>query len=117
MKHWAKIGQKRGAMKLLSTIAITAALSLPASAADYAGRWEISGRQFGMYPAFQPITDGRLEISGSGDKYTATYNALRFTGSAQKDGLHLDCTDNSSGAGKACGALVLKESKGKLSGG
>jgi amidase len=95
---------------------LLAGASLPASAADYAGRWEISGRQFGMYPSFQPITDGRLEISGSGDSYTATYNALRFTGTVQKDGLHLNCTDSSSGGGKPCGALVLKETKGKLTG-
>jgi acetamidase/formamidase len=100
-------------MKLISVIALTAALSLPASAADYAGRWEISGRQFGMYPSFQPITDGRLEIGGSGGNYTASYNALRFTSTVQKDGLHLDCTSG----GKACGALTLRESGGKLSGG
>src|SRR5258707_14682323 len=100
----------RGTMKLISTIAITAALSLPAAAADYAGRWEISGRQFGMSPSFQPITDGRLEISGGGDNYTASYNALRFTGTVQKDGLHLDCSTG----GKACGTLTLRESGGKL---
>jgi acetamidase/formamidase len=87
-------------------------LTTSAYAADYAGRWEISGRQFGMYPSFQPITDGRLEITGSGSSYSATYNALRFTGSEQKDGLHLDCTT----AGQPCGALVLKENKGALSG-
>jgi acetamidase/formamidase len=101
-------------MRLIITAAVTAALSFSAEAADYAGRWEISGRQFGgMYPAFQPITDGRLEISGSGERYTATYNALRFTGTAEKDGLHLDCMS----AGKPCGALVLKENKGALTGG
>jgi len=100
-------------MKAQFVLAITAAMALPASAADYAGRWEIAGRQFGMYPSFQPITDGRLEIKGSGGGYTATYNALTFTGSEQKDGLHLDCTTG----GKPCGALVLKESKGKLTGG
>lgn len=89
-----------------------AALTLPASAADYAGRWEISGRQFGMYPSFQPITDGRLEITGNGDSYTATYNTLNFSGSLQKDGLHLDCAV----AGKPCGTLTLRESKGVLAG-
>lgn len=98
-------------MKCLLVFAL-AALSFPAQAADYAGRWEISGRQFGMYPSFQPITDGRLEITASGDRYSATYNALRFSGTAQKDGLHLDCTT----AGKSCGSLVLKESKGALTG-
>jgi len=92
------------------------ALTIPASAADYAGRWEISGRQFGMVPSFHPISDGRLVISGSGGNYTATYNALRFSGSEQKDGLHLDCTDHSSGDGKSCGAFVLQETKGKLTG-
>jgi amidase len=97
----------------LSFAAMAVTLIAPASAADYAGRWEISGRQFGMYPSFQPITDGRLEISGSGDKYTASYNALHFAGTAQKDGLHLDCTTG----GKSCGALILRESGGKLSGG
>ena len=100
-------------MKLIFTVAIAAALTLPAAAADYAGRWEISGRQFGMYPSFQPITDGRLEVTGSGGGYTATYNALRFTGTAQTDGLHLDCTTD----GKPCGVLTLRESGGKLSGG
>jgi RNA-binding protein YlmH len=53
-------------MKAQFVLAITAAMALPASAADYAGRWEIAGRQFGMYPSFQPVTDGRLEIKGSG---------------------------------------------------
>jgi amidase len=110
MKHCL---QKGGTMKLIS--AITAALisSGAAQAADYAGRWEISGRQFGMHPSFQPITDGRLEIAGSGNDYTATYNALRFAGKLQKDGLHLDCTTG----GKPCGQLVLREAKGNLTGG
>ena len=102
-------------MKTIRSIcgaALALLFCLPARAADYAGRWEISGRQFGMFPAFQPITDGRLEITGSGTAYSATYNALRFTGSAQKDGLHLDCTSQ----GKACGTLVLQESKGALTG-
>ena len=99
-------------MKALFVLAITAATVIPASAADYAGRWEISGRQFGMLPSFHPISDGRLVISGSGGNYTATYNALRFTGSEQKDGLHLDCTSD----GKPCGTLVLNEAKGKLTG-
>ena len=101
---------------LRAAIAVGAVLiipAFPASAADYAGRWEISGRQFGMHPSFQPITDGRLEIKAGGTGYTATYNALTFAGSEQKDGLHLDCTTE----GKPCGALVLKEAKGKLSGG
>jgi len=100
-------------MRLLSTIAIAIALASPAFAADFNGRWEISGRQFGnMYPSFQPITDGRLEITANGDSYTGIYNALRFAGTVQKDGLHLDCTSD----GKPCGALVLKETKGTLSG-
>jgi len=100
-------------MRLLCAFAVTTALSFSAEAADYAGRWEISGRQFGnMYPSFQPITDGRLEISGGGASYSATYNALRFTGTAQKDGLHLTCASD----GKPCGALVLKENKGALTG-
>ena len=90
------------------------ALSFPASAgaSDYAGRWEISGRQFGMFPAFQPITDGRLEITGAGTEFRATYNALHFTGEAQKDGLHLTCSVE----GKACGTLLLQETKGALKG-
>ena len=92
---------------------LLAGAALPASAADYAGRWEISGRQFGMYASFQPITDGRLEIKGSSGGYTASYNALTFSGSEQKDGLHLACVTG----GKPCGALVLKEAKGKLTGG
>ena len=98
---------------VLGAALVLAAAAQSASAADYAGRWEISGRQFGMYPSFQPITDGRLEIKGGGGSYTAIYNALTFTGSEQKDGLHLDCITG----GKPCGALVLKEAKGKLSGG
>jgi amidase len=100
-------------MKLHCVLATALSFTVPASAADYAGRWEISGRQFGMYPAFQPITDGRLEIAASGNSYTATYNALSFSGTAQKDGLHLDCTTS----GKSCGALVLKQAKGTLTGG
>jgi len=98
---------------VLGAALIFAATAQSASAADYAGRWEISGRQFGMYPSFQPITDGRLEIKGASGSYTATYNALTFTGREQKDGLHLECIT----AGKPCGALVLKEAKGKLTGG
>jgi len=99
-------------MKALIIVAITAATAIPASAADYVGRWEISGRQFGMVPSFHPISDGRLVISGSGGNYTATYNALRFSGSEQKDGLHLDCTSD----GKPCGTFVLQEAKGRLTG-
>src|SRR4051812_7078053 len=99
-------------MKSLSAIAIFTMLALPASAADYTGHWEISGRQFGMYPNFQPITDGRLEISSSGTSYTASYRALRFTGTAEKDGLHLACTTGA----KPCGTLVLKEKQGALTG-
>jgi acetamidase/formamidase len=99
-------------MKALFVLAVTAVTAIPASAADYAGLWEISGRQFGMVPSFHPIVDGRLVISGSGGNYTATYNTLRFSGSEQKDGLHLTCTDG----GKPCGTLVLNEAKGKLTG-
>lgn len=99
-------------MKAFLVLAMSAAAALPASAADYAGRWEIAGRQFGMVPSFHPIGDGRLVISGSGANVTATFNALRFSGSEQKDGLHLDCI----GDGKSCGTLVLNEANGKLTG-
>jgi len=112
----AEIGLKKlgETMKRLFVfaLAVLPVLTTSAGAADYTGHWEISGRQFGMYPNFQPITDGRLEIGGSGDSYTASYRALRFTGTAEKDGLHLSCTT----VGKPCGALVLKENRGALTG-
>jgi amidase len=110
VEHWRKKGR---AMKLISTIAFVLALATPAAAADLTGRWEIAGRQFGMFPSFLPLNDGRLEIAtGSGANYTARYNSLSFTGTLQKDGLHLDCT----AADRPCGSIVLQESGGRLSG-
>src|SRR5476649_60622 len=73
VEHWREKGL---AMKLISTLAFTVALAMPA-AADFTGRWEIAGRQFGMFPSFQPLNDGRLEIAaGNGANYTARYNSL-----------------------------------------
>ncbi|HWX90770.1 MAG TPA: hypothetical protein VNY75_10720, partial [Rhizomicrobium sp.] len=98
---------------LISTLAFAVALAAPAAAADFTGRWEIAGRQFGMFPSFLPLNDGRLEIAASnGANYTARYNTLSFTGALQKDGLHLNCTM----AGKPCGNLLLQEFGGRLSG-
>jgi acetamidase/formamidase len=95
-----------------AALLLTAPAAAWAAGPDFAGRWEIAGRQFGVFPSFQPVNDARLELTTSGDAYTGRLNNLRFSGVAQKDGLHLNCTT----ANGPCGSLVLQLSGGKLTG-
>ena len=85
-----------------------AALAAP----DYSGTWEIGVREFGGTNYYLPMQDGRLVLEASGDSYKGRFNQLRFSGSLQKDGLHLSCNEQ----GRDCGQLVLQLSGNQLSG-
>jgi hypothetical protein len=81
--------------------------------ADYAGRWEISGRQFGMHPPSSP-SHGRLEIKAGGTGYhdlqCADFRRQRTEGRAASG-----CTEILAAA--SCGALVLKRPRQTHGGG
>src|SRR5580692_9515389 len=102
-----------GTMKHIAFLASALLLASPALAApDYSGSWEVAVREFGDKNYYLPMTDGRLMLEARGDSYTGRFNQIAFTGSLEKDGLHLSCTDK----GKDCGKLVLQLSGGRLSG-
>jgi acetamidase/formamidase len=58
------------------------------------------------------VTDGRLVLEKQGEGYSGRFNQLAFTGTVEKDGLHLSCDEH----GRACGTLVLQIVKDQLSG-
>ena len=99
--------------RLLLASCFTAALALPAqAAADFSGSWEVSVREFGGANYYLPMTDGRLLLEKQGDGYSGRFNQLTFTGSVEKDGLHLVCNEQ----GRACGTLVVQIANNLLTG-
>jgi len=88
-------------------------LASPALAAtDFSGSWEVAVREFGDRNYYLPMTDGRLVMEAHGDSYTGHFNQVSFSGSLQKDGLHLSCSEK----GRDCGKLLLQLSGNRLSG-
>ena len=69
------------------------------AAPDYSGTWEIGVREFGGTNYYLPMQDGRLVLEASGDSYKGRFNQITFSGSLQKDGLHLSCNEQ----GRDCG--------------
>jgi len=88
-------------------------LASPALAApDFSGNWEVTVREFGDKNYYLPMQDGRLILEGHGDSYSGRFNQVAFSGSLEKDGLHLSCNEK----GRDCGRLVLQLSGNRLSG-
>jgi acetamidase/formamidase len=96
----------------LLTVAFLLSSSAGALAADVAGTWEVGIREYGGRSYYIPMQDGRLVIEEQGGRTTARYNQLTFAGTAQKDGLHLACSDR----GKACGELVVQVQGDRITG-
>jgi amidase len=100
-------------MKHFAFLASAMLLASPAVAAtDYSGRWEVAVREFGDKNYYLPVQDGRLILEAHGDNYTGRFNQVVFSGSLEKDGLHLSCNEK----GRDCGKLVLQLSGNRLSG-
>ena len=98
--------------RLLAISALSLAFASPAFAADFSGTWEVGVREFGGTNYYLPVQDGRLVLNQQGNSVTGRFNELTFSGSAEKDGLHLACNDS----GRACGQLVLQLTGNQLSG-
>ncbi|HEX4270335.1 MAG TPA: acetamidase/formamidase family protein [Rhizomicrobium sp.] len=92
---------------------VVGASAAVAAAPDYSGRWEIAVREFGQNNYYLPMTDGRLVIAMADGHATGSFGRLGFSGTLEKDGLHLACSTG----GKPCGDLVLRLGKDGLSGG
>ena len=91
-------------------LAMSAALTSAALAAEYSGTWEVGVREAGAKNFYLPMTDGRLVIE-TGNR-AAHYDRLNFTTSEQADGLHLACMEGT----RSCGALVLHLAGDRLTG-
>jgi amidase len=98
--------------RLLAISFFSLAFAPPALAADFSGTWEVGVREFGGNNYYLPVQDGRLVLEQQGNSVTGRFNELTFSGSAEKDGLHLTCNDS----GRACGTLVLQLAGNQLSG-
>jgi len=99
--------------KLAGLFWLSFAFASPALAAtDFSGTWEVGVREFGGTNYYLPVQDGRLLLEQQGSNVTGRFNELTFTGSVEKDGLHLACNDQ----GRACGQLVLQLTGSQLSG-
>ena len=96
----------------LTFLFLASSASVAAAAPDYSGTWEIGVREFGGTNYYLPMQDGRLVLEASGDSYKGRFNQITFSGSVQKDGLHLSCNEQ----GRDCGQLVLQLSGNQLSG-
>jgi len=96
----------------LTFLFLASSAGVAAAAPDYSGTWEIGVREFGGTNYYLPMQDGRLVLEGHGDNYTGRFNQITFSGSLQKDGLHLSCNEQ----GRDCGQLVLQLSGNQLSG-
>jgi amidase len=100
-------------MKRFALLASALFLAGPALAApDFSGSWEVGVREFGDKNYYLPMQDGRLLLEAHGDSYTGRFNQISFTGSLEKDGLHLSCDDR----GQDCGRVILQLSGNRLSG-
>jgi amidase len=91
-------------------LGLTMILPVAARAADYAGSWDVTVREFGNKNYYLPMTDGRLLIERGGQ--AARYDRVTFTGGVEQDGLHLSCMAQ----GKPCGTLVLRLAGDRLIG-
>jgi len=98
--------------KLIWGLGLSLAVASPVLAADFSGTWEVGVREFGGANYYLPVQDGRLVLQQQGNTVTGKFNELTFSGSAEKDGLHLTCNDS----GRACGQLVLQMAGNQLSG-
>ena len=104
---------------MIRSVSLSLVLLVSASAevfaqTDYSGTWEVAVREFSQKNHYLLMVDGRLKIEQREGRYIATYNERAlFSGTPQKDGLHLTCQDN----GTNCGELVLRISGGQLTGG
>lgn len=99
--------------RLLGLSLLSFAFASPAlAAADFSGSWEVGVREFGATNYYLPMTDGRLVLEKQGDGYSGRFNQLTFSGTVEKDRLHLACNDQ----GRACGMLVLQISGNLLTG-
>jgi len=105
--------------RLLGTVCLSFAFASPAltspawaAATDFSGTWEVGVREFGGTNYYLPMTDGRLVLEKQGEGYSGRFNQLTFTGTVEKDGLHLSCNE----MGRACGMLVLQISRDLLTG-
>ena len=98
--------------KLIWALGLSLAAASPVLAADFSGTWEVGVREFGGANYYLPVQDGRLVLQQQGNTVTGKFNELSFSGSAEKDGLHLTCNDS----GRACGQLVLQMAGNQLSG-
>jgi len=96
----------------LTFLFLVSGAGVAAAAPDYSGTWEIGVREFGGTNYYLPMQDGRLVLEASGDSYKGRFNQITFSGSLQKDGLHLSCNEQ----GRDCGQLVLQLSGNQLSG-
>lgn len=96
----------------LTFLFLASSASATLAAPDYSGTWEIGVREFGGTNYYLPMQDGRLVLEASGDSYKGRFNQITFSGSPQKDGLHLSCNEQ----GRDCGQLVLQLSGNQLSG-
>ena len=96
----------------LTFLFLASSAGVAAAAPDYSGTWEIGVREFGGTNYYLPMQDGRLVLEGRGDSYTGRFNQISFSGSLQKDGLHLSCNEQ----GRDCGQLVLQLSGNQLTG-
>src|SRR5215475_10166014 len=107
-------GNRGNFMKaMLWACTLSVGFAAPALAAgDFSGSWEISVREFGGTNYYLPMTDGRLMLEKQGEGYGGKFNQLTFTGTVEKDGLHLSCNEQ----GRACGTLVLQVANNQLSG-
>jgi acetamidase/formamidase len=91
-------------------LAVGAALTGAARAADYSGTWDVGVREAGARNFYLPMIDGRLVIE-AGNR-AAHYDRLLFITSEQSDGLHLACSNGT----RSCGALVLHLAGDRLNG-
>ena len=96
----------------LTFLFLASSASATLAAPDYSGTWEIGVREFGGANYYLPMQDGRLVLEASGDSYKGRFNQISFSGSLQKDELHLSCNEQ----GRDCGQLVLQLSGNQLSG-
>src|ERR1700740_3208980 len=100
-------------MNRFAFLAVALLLTSPALAApDYSGSWEVAVREFGDKNYYLPMQDGRLVLEARGDSYTGRFNQVAFSGSVEKDGLHLSCNEK----GRDCGKLVLQLSGNRIAG-
>ena len=100
-------------MRYFTLLAGALLLASPALAApDFSGSWEVAVREFGDRNYYLPMTDGRLVMEAHGDSYEGHFNQVSFSGSLQKDGLHLSCNER----GRDCGKLLLQLSGSRLTG-